>query len=77
MSDQDQHDIATCTRAWQMLRMAHDRVAQRLGAELSRECALAINEFDVLLYLRSHANERCGSVRCWRPSRSANPHSAA
>lgn len=57
MSDPTQHDLATCTRAWQMLRMAHDRVAHRLGAELSRECELAINEFDVLLYLRSHANE--------------------
>jgi DNA-binding MarR family transcriptional regulator len=38
--------------------MAHDRVAQRLGAELSDACGLAINEFDVLLYLRSHAQER-------------------
>ncbi len=37
--------------------MAHDRVTQRLGAELSRECALAIHEGDVSLYLRSHANE--------------------
>jgi DNA-binding MarR family transcriptional regulator len=36
--------------------MAHDRVAQRLGAELSGACGLAINEFDVLLYLRSHAH---------------------
>ena len=49
------HDITACARAWQALRMAHDRVAQRLGAALSRECALASNEFDVLLYLRSHA----------------------
>ena len=38
--------------------MAHDRVAQRLGAELSGACGLAINEFDVLLYLRSHAREQ-------------------
>ena len=57
MSDPARGNGAACTRAWQTLRMAHDRVAQRLGAELSRECALAINEFDVLLYLRSHANE--------------------
>ncbi len=57
MSDPGQHDVAACARAWQTLRMAHDRVAQRLGAELARECALAINEFDVLLYLRSHAQE--------------------
>ena len=37
--------------------MAHDRVAQRLGAELSGACGLTINEFDVLLFLRSHAHE--------------------
>jgi DNA-binding MarR family transcriptional regulator len=49
------HDITACARAWQTLRLAHDRVAQRLRAELSRGCALAINEFDVLLYLRLHA----------------------
>ncbi len=57
MSESGHHDVAACARAWQTLRMAHDRVAQRLGAELARECALAINEFDVLLYLRSHPNE--------------------
>ena len=57
MSAPEQHDVGACARAWQTLRMAHDRVAQRLGAALSRECALTINEFDVLLYLRSHANE--------------------
>ena len=57
MSDRDRHDVAACARAWQTLRMAHDRVARRLGAELGRECALAINEFDVLLYLRLHENE--------------------
>ena len=53
----DQPDRAACARAWQTLRLAHDRVAKRLGAALSRECALAINEFDVLLYLRSHPEE--------------------
>ena len=59
MSDADQHQeaISECALAWQTLRMAHDRVAQRLGAELSAACGLAINEFDVLLYLRSHAHE--------------------
>ena len=57
MGDPDRHDFVTCARAWQTLRMAHDRVARRLGAELARECALAINEFDVLLYLRSHPNQ--------------------
>ena len=60
MSDADQHQeaISECALAWQTLRMAHDRVAQRLGAELSGACGLAINEFDVLLYLRSHAREQ-------------------
>ena len=57
MGDADQHTISACALAWQTLRMAHDRVAHRLGAELSRECTLAINEFDILLYLRSHAHE--------------------
>jgi DNA-binding MarR family transcriptional regulator len=57
MSDPLRHDVAACARAWQTLRMAHDRVAHRLGAELTRECALAINEFDVLLYLRLHPRE--------------------
>jgi DNA-binding MarR family transcriptional regulator len=54
---QDQEAISECALAWQTLRMAHDRVAQRLGAELSGACGLVINEFDVLLYLRSHATE--------------------
>jgi DNA-binding MarR family transcriptional regulator len=58
MSDAEHHVISECALAWQTLRMAHDRVAQRLGAELSDECGLAINEFDVLLYLRSHAHEQ-------------------
>ena len=56
-SDAAQHEVSECALAWQTLRMAHDRVAQRLGAELSTACGLAINEFDVLLYLRSHAHE--------------------
>jgi DNA-binding MarR family transcriptional regulator len=57
MARTHQHDIAACTRAWQTLRMAHNRVADRLGAELARACGLTLNEFDVLLYLRSHADE--------------------
>jgi DNA-binding MarR family transcriptional regulator len=57
MSDFDRHDSAACTLAWQTLRLAHDRVAARLGAALADECGLAINEFDVLLYLRTHAGE--------------------
>ncbi|HEX2281445.1 MAG TPA: MarR family winged helix-turn-helix transcriptional regulator [Thermomicrobiales bacterium] len=57
-SDPARHEISECALAWQTLRMAHDRVAQRLGAELSDECGLAINEFDVLLFLRSHAHEQ-------------------
>ena len=55
---QDQEAISECALAWQTLRMAHDRVAQRLGAELTGACGLAINEFDVLLFLRSHAQEQ-------------------
>ena len=62
MSDAAQHQeqeaISECALVWQTLRMAHDRVAQRLGAELSGACGLAINEFDVLLFLRSHAHEQ-------------------
>jgi DNA-binding MarR family transcriptional regulator len=58
MSDADQHAISECALAWQTLRMAHDRVAQRLGSELSGSCGLAINEFDVLLFLRSHPHEQ-------------------
>jgi DNA-binding MarR family transcriptional regulator len=54
---QDHEAISECALAWQTLRMAHDRVAQRLGSELTGACGLAINEFDVLLYLRSHAHE--------------------
>lgn len=57
MSEMDQHDFTACARAWQTLRIAHDRVAERLGAELSHGCGLAINEFDVLLYLRTHPDE--------------------
>ena len=57
MGNADRNAIDACTVAWQTLRLAHDRVAQRLGAELSRECALTINEFDVLLFLRWHAQE--------------------
>lgn len=57
MSDRGPHDFSACARAWHTLRLAHDRVAERLGAELSRACGLAINEFDVLLYLRTHAGE--------------------
>lgn len=57
MASSGQHDTAACARAWQTLRMAHDRVAQQLGGELLRACALTLNEFDVLLYLRSHQDE--------------------
>jgi DNA-binding MarR family transcriptional regulator len=57
MGDADQDGIAACSLAWQTLRLAHDRVSKRLASELSRTCALAINEFDVLLYLRWHAQE--------------------
>jgi DNA-binding MarR family transcriptional regulator len=65
MNDADQHAISECALAWQTLRMAHDRVAQRLGSELAAACGLATNEFDVLLFLRSHAREqvRIGALR--------------
>jgi DNA-binding MarR family transcriptional regulator len=53
MRDREPHEVTSCARAWQTLRTAHDRVAQRLGAELVA-CSLTINEFDVLLYLRTH-----------------------
>jgi DNA-binding MarR family transcriptional regulator len=52
-----EHNVAACARAWQTLRLAHDRVASRLGAALAAEGGLALNEFDVLLYLRLHADE--------------------
>ncbi len=55
---QEQEAISECALAWQTLRMAHDRVAQRLGSELAGACGLAINEFDVLLFLRSHPQEQ-------------------
>jgi len=54
MTNPARHDITACARAWQTLRMAHDRVAQQLSAELDGACGLALNEFDVLLYLRTH-----------------------
>ena len=64
MGDHDGHSIEACSRVWQTLRLAHDRVARRLGTELARDCALSPNEFDLLLYLRLHAAEevRIGSV---------------
>jgi DNA-binding MarR family transcriptional regulator len=43
-----------CARAWQVLRLAHDRVARRLTSELGRQCDLTISDFDVLLHLRLH-----------------------
>ena len=52
-----QHDVAACARAWQTLRLAHERVARRLEAELTGACALTINEFDVLLYLHLHPEQ--------------------
>jgi DNA-binding MarR family transcriptional regulator len=65
MSALDRHDSEACTLAWQTLRLAHDRVAGRLGAALAGECGLGINEFDVLLYLRAHGDEevRAGALR--------------
>jgi DNA-binding MarR family transcriptional regulator len=56
MGEPDDQTIAACARAWQTLRLAHDRVARRLGGELARECGLTISEFDALLFLRSHGD---------------------
>ncbi|MDQ3512894.1 MAG: MarR family winged helix-turn-helix transcriptional regulator [Chloroflexota bacterium] len=53
----DPGTTATCTRAWQALRVAHDRVARRLAADLARECGLAVTEFDVLDHLRARPGE--------------------
>lgn len=57
MGEAKTHDVTTCARAWQTLRMAHDRVAHRLAADLARDCAIAVNEFDVLLHLRLRGAE--------------------
>jgi DNA-binding MarR family transcriptional regulator len=57
MAGTEQHDIAACARAWQTLRLAHDRVAARLAAVLDDECGLSLSEFDVLLYLHLHRND--------------------
>jgi DNA-binding MarR family transcriptional regulator len=62
MTSPANHDITACARAWQTLRMAHDRVAQRLATELDRACGLALNEFDVLLYLRTHDEVRINAL---------------
>ena len=60
-----EHDPTACARAWQTLRMAHDRVAERLTAELATSCQLVLSEFDALLYLRTHPEEsvRIGALR--------------
>jgi DNA-binding MarR family transcriptional regulator len=47
----------TCARAWQALRLAHDRVARRLTADLGAHCSLTISDFDVLLHLYLHGEE--------------------
>ena len=65
MRVREPHDSAACTLAWRTLRLAHDRVAARLGTALADECGLAINEFDVLLFLHSRAGAevRAGALR--------------
>jgi DNA-binding MarR family transcriptional regulator len=57
VSDREHHDPVSCARAWQTLRLAHNRVAHRLAAELSSECGLSLSEFDALVFLRTHENE--------------------
>jgi DNA-binding MarR family transcriptional regulator len=46
-----------CARAWQALRLAHDRVERQLTTELGQHCGLTISDFDVLLYLYLHDGE--------------------
>lgn len=58
MSESRSHDVTACARAWQTLRLAHDRVARRLAEALTAECGLAIHEFDVLLYLRLRESDQ-------------------
>jgi DNA-binding MarR family transcriptional regulator len=55
MGASDPLTVPECARTWQALRLAHDRIAQRLDTELVRECGLGGSEFDALLYLRTHA----------------------
>jgi DNA-binding MarR family transcriptional regulator len=57
MSDPERHDPISCARAWQTLRLAHNRVAQRLCEALNHECGLSLSEFDALVYLRMHEHE--------------------
>jgi len=45
------HDAEACAGAWFALRAAHARVAECVGAALSRECGLGISDFEVLLFL--------------------------
>lgn len=51
------HDVPACARAWETLRLAHDRVAKRLTTALAAECGLGLSEFDLLLYLRRQGDE--------------------
>lgn len=64
-ADMSDHDPTACARAWQTLRMAHDRVAERLRLELAGSCELVLNEFDALLFLRVRPQEpvRVGTLR--------------
>jgi DNA-binding MarR family transcriptional regulator len=57
MSASDPLPAAECARAWQALRLAHDRIARRLDTELARECGLASNEFAALLSLHTRLSE--------------------
>jgi|HubBroStandDraft_4_1064222.scaffolds.fasta_scaffold497720_2 DNA-binding MarR family transcriptional regulator len=40
-----------CAQAWAALTAAHGRVAGRLAEDLSRSCALGVNDFEILLRL--------------------------
>jgi DNA-binding MarR family transcriptional regulator len=41
-----------CARAWQALRLTHNRIAGQLEANLAATCQLSLTEFDTLVALR-------------------------
>jgi DNA-binding MarR family transcriptional regulator len=63
-----------CARAWTALSSAHARVAERLGAALSRACGLSVNDFEVMLRLDQvpppglRVSELSPAVRLTQPS---------
>jgi DNA-binding MarR family transcriptional regulator len=51
-----------CARAWVALRWIYEQVTEQLTAALARECGLTINEYDVLVHLRTSAPLRLGDL---------------